>query len=245
MARIAANPRIEPDVLVRGVWELMIDAMDLPYIEFERRALTWETLADPDGAAEKLERNQQRRADALLAMAHAAAANPPGRSRPLPTVNFLLDENTAATVADGQPLNPDNYRTVVSRTDRGNPINPDAIIGVSLWALIRRVITNSASVVIDKAEPNDSSPATPATPSCSWSPPASGPAATNHTPGVTPTTSPAGPPAAPPTPTTAHHSAHATTTSKKPASPSGETTTATGTSPHPTAPPSADTPKRA
>ena len=179
MARIAANPRIEPDVLVRGVWELMVDAMDLPYIEFERRALTWEMLADPDGAADqtrtqpstphrqhpqnpdgswslhalfddvggpefleifcwyvdrefdqdwkeavarlgdgnvditKLRRTEtQRRADALLAMARAAATNPPGRSRPLPTVNFLLDENTAAAVADNQPLDPSNYRTV-------------------------------------------------------------------------------------------------------------------------------------
>ncbi len=216
MARIAANPRIEPDVLVRGVWELMVDAMDLPYVEFERRALTWEMLADPDGAAEKLERNRrrrtasvlqnrdgswslhalfddvggpeflaifcwyvdrefdqdwreatqrlgdgnvdvttlrrtetQRRADALLAMASAAATNPPGRTSPLPTVNFLLDEHTASAVADNQPLNPNNYRDVVSRTDRGNPINPNAIIGVSLWALIRRVVTDSKGVVIE------------------------------------------------------------------------------------------------
>ena len=66
MARIAANPRIEPDVLVRGVWELMVDAMDLPYVEFERRALTWEMLADPDGAAEKLERNRRRRTASVL-----------------------------------------------------------------------------------------------------------------------------------------------------------------------------------
>jgi hypothetical protein len=48
MARIAANPRIDPDVLVRGVWELMADAMDVSYLEFERRALTFEALADPD-----------------------------------------------------------------------------------------------------------------------------------------------------------------------------------------------------
>ncbi|HUV17189.1 MAG TPA: hypothetical protein VMW33_01795, partial [Ilumatobacteraceae bacterium] len=61
MARIAANPRIEPDVLTQGVWQLMVDAMDCSYIEFERRALTWEALADPLGAAEKLERNRQRR----------------------------------------------------------------------------------------------------------------------------------------------------------------------------------------
>jgi hypothetical protein len=61
MARIAANPRIDPDVLARGVWELMADAMDVSYVEFERRALTFEALADPIGAAEKTERNRLRR----------------------------------------------------------------------------------------------------------------------------------------------------------------------------------------
>jgi hypothetical protein len=162
MARIAANPRIEPDVLVSGVWNLMSDAMDISYLEFERRALVFEALADPVGAEDKAERNRQRRnammsqnsdggwdlhaklddvggpefleifswyvdrefhhdwqaaitefgdgnvdatklarteaqrrADALLEMARAAAACPPGRNRPLPTVNFLLDPATA------------------------------------------------------------------------------------------------------------------------------------------------------
>ena len=76
----------------------------------------------------KLRRTEtQRRADALLAMAQAAAACPPDRSRPLPTVNFLLDENTAAAAADNQPLDPSNYRDVISRTDRG-PASSSATI---------------------------------------------------------------------------------------------------------------------
>ena len=61
MARIAANPRIEPEVLTVGVWNLMVDAMDVSYVEFERRALMWEAFADPIGAAERTERNRQRR----------------------------------------------------------------------------------------------------------------------------------------------------------------------------------------
>jgi hypothetical protein len=216
MARIAANPRIEPDVLTQGVWQLMVDAMDCSYIEFERRALTWEALADPLGAAEKLERNRQRRtasvhqnsdgswnlnavfddvggpefleifcwfvdrefdrdwkdatrrvgegnvdvsmlrrteaqrrSDALVEMARAAAACPPDRERPLPTANFLLYATTAAAAADGHPIDPLGYRDVTSRTDRGHRINPDAIIGVSLWSLIRRVVTDSKGVVIE------------------------------------------------------------------------------------------------
>jgi hypothetical protein len=216
MARIAANPRIEPEVLTTGVWNLMADALDVSYVEFERRALTWEALADPIGAAEKSERNQDRRnalmsqntdggwnltailddvggpefleifswyvdrefnhdwqcarrehgdgnvdltklarteahrrADALLEMARAAAACPPDRARPLPTVNFLLDTTTAEAAATGQALHPDHYRDVIARTDRGHRVDPTAIIGVSLWALIRRVVVDARSVVID------------------------------------------------------------------------------------------------
>ena len=216
MARIAANPRIPADVLTTGVRELMIDAMDVSYVEFERRALTFEALADPIGTADKVERNRerraatmhqhpdghwslhaefdevggpefleifswyvdrefaqdwadavqrlgdrnvdvsklqrteiQRRADALLGMARAAAACPPDRSRPLPTVNFLLDAASARAAADGVPLDPMNYRDVTSRTDRGHRVDPVAIIGVSLWSMIRRVVTDGKGVVID------------------------------------------------------------------------------------------------
>jgi len=216
MARIAANPRIPADVLARGVWDLMVDAMDHCYDEFERRALTFEALADPIGQAEKVERNRQRRtavmhqhpdghwslhaelddvggpefleifswyvdrefeqdwaeavgrlgegnvdvgtlrrteaqrrADALLEMARAAAACPTDRARPLPTVNFVIDEATARAVADGHRLDPANYGDVTSRTDRGHRVDPNAIIGVSLWAMIRRVVTNGKGVVID------------------------------------------------------------------------------------------------
>ncbi len=216
MARIAANPRIPSDVLVAGVWELMVDAMDVSYVEFERRALTFEALADPIGTAEKAERihqrraasvhqhpsgawtfhadlddvggpefleifswytdrefdrdwsearerlgegnvdvsklcrtEAQRRADALLEMARAAAACPPDAKRPLPTVNFILDAETARATADNDLIDPLSYRDVVSRTDRGHHVDPNAIIGVSLWAMIRRVVTDAQGVVID------------------------------------------------------------------------------------------------
>ncbi len=44
---------------------------------------------------------------------------------------------------------PFGYRDLTSRTDRGHRVNPDAIIGVSLWSLIRRVVTDSGSVIIE------------------------------------------------------------------------------------------------
>ncbi len=216
MARIAANARIPEAVLHEGVWRLMADAMDVSFEEFERRALTWEALADPLGAAEKAERaaerraasmqqaheggwvlhatfdevggpefleifswyvdrefaldwaeatqrlgegnahlnslqrtEPQRRSDALLEMARAAAACPPDAKRPLPTVNFLINETAAAAVADNELIDPASYDEVVSRTDRGNRVDPAAIIGVSLWSLIRRVVVDAKGVVID------------------------------------------------------------------------------------------------
>ena len=48
MARIAANPRIESAVLERDAPALLDDAIEQSFDEFERRARTWEALADPD-----------------------------------------------------------------------------------------------------------------------------------------------------------------------------------------------------
>jgi hypothetical protein len=193
MARIAANPRIPADVLTTAAWQLMIDAMDHPYDEFERRAHTFEMLADPIGAATKSERAHQRR-----------------------------------TVTIGQ--GPDGgWSLHASLDDSAGPGHSSAASSPTPPA------SSSTSV-----EHHACSPASPARPSCSSNPSASGPAATTPTPGATPTTSQAGPPAARPHHPTAPLCAPATTTSKNRASSSPATSTATGPSPHPTAPPSSD-----
>ena len=41
MARVAANPRIDPDELLRDAGLLLDDAIDLPYEEFERNLRRW------------------------------------------------------------------------------------------------------------------------------------------------------------------------------------------------------------
>ena len=307
MARVAANPRISADVLHDGVWQLLVDAMDESYTEFERRALTFEALADPIGAAEKTERNRQRRtaiiqqqpdgswslhaafddvggpefleifswytdrefnrdwkeaigrlgegnvdvtklcrteaqrrSDALLEMARAAAACSPDTKRPLPTANFILDQATAAAVADNDLIDPLDYRDVTSRTDRGHRVDPYAIIGVSMWALIRRVVTDTKGVVIELGRTQRLFTGFAREAVMRSSPRASGRDATSPTAGATPTTSPAGAPAAPPTPTTGRRCAPATTTSKNWGSPSVAATTDGGTSLPPTAPTSAE-----
>ena len=61
MAQIVANPRIPDETLAQDRFELLQDAMDLPYREFERRARRWEMLADAAGAAGRAERLRVRR----------------------------------------------------------------------------------------------------------------------------------------------------------------------------------------
>ena len=61
MARIAANPRIESAVLERDAPALLDDAIEQSFDEFERRARTWEALADPDGDRAGNERRHANR----------------------------------------------------------------------------------------------------------------------------------------------------------------------------------------
>jgi hypothetical protein len=215
MAQVAANPRLEPEVLRRGAWELFRDAIDLPFKDFEANARKWEKLADPVGAAEQSERNRvnrdaeikpqrdgswhltasfddiggaefadifghyvqaewdadwaeatarvgdkanmfdlrrtqsQRRADALLAMARAAAAAPPWSKRPLPAVSILIDDATFEAVLKGEHIDPLKYRDVVSRTQSGHELHAVDVVNAALWGEIRRAVYDAASVVID------------------------------------------------------------------------------------------------
>ncbi len=61
MARVAANPRIEPEVLARDAGMLLDDAINLPFAEFEHNLRVWEALADPVGDDERNERAKARR----------------------------------------------------------------------------------------------------------------------------------------------------------------------------------------
>jgi hypothetical protein len=170
MARIASNPRIASVVLERDAPDLLEDAIEQSFDEFERRARTWEALADPDGDLAKNERQRanrdfmprprpdggrtltgnlpeldgnefmeifshfveaewttdwaeararlgddattadlqrtepQRRADALLAMARAAASTPPGSQRPArPSTSSSIRSRSKPTSAAKPP----------------------------------------------------------------------------------------------------------------------------------------------
>ncbi len=90
----------------------------------------------------------QRRCDALLAMARSAAANGSGATAE-PTVDFLIDDETARSIILDEPIDPDRYRDVVSRTASGVPVHPRSIVNTAMWSHVRRVVTDAAGVVID------------------------------------------------------------------------------------------------
>ncbi len=215
MARIAANPRIESAVLERDAPALLEDAIEQSFDEFERRARTWEALADPAGDLANNERHRtnrdvmlrprpdggwtltgnlpelaghefmeifshfveaewqadwaearhrlgdhattadlqrteaQRRADALLAMARAAASTPPGSRLPSPTVNVLIDQESLEAHLRGETPDPRRYRDVVIRTHTGRRLHPDDAINAALIGHIRRVVYDASGTIID------------------------------------------------------------------------------------------------
>jgi hypothetical protein len=215
MGKIAANPRIDDQRLREGSWDLLGDAIDLPFDEFERRARRWEALVDPTGAAASAERirnsrdamilprdgggwelharldeldgaelreilahyidrewradwdevrtrigdapsvhdlrrtEPQRRADALMALGRAAASAAADPTRACPTLNVLVDEATLESTVCGTPIDPHRYADVVCRTASGRDLHPADAANLAWWAHIRRVVLDSANVIID------------------------------------------------------------------------------------------------
>ncbi len=61
MARVAANPRLDPERLWMDSWRLLGDAFDHDYDGFAERARRWESLADADGDRDRATRERERR----------------------------------------------------------------------------------------------------------------------------------------------------------------------------------------
>lgn len=91
----------------------------------------------------------QRRADAFLAMARAAASTPPGSQTPRPTVNVLIDQASFEAHLRGETPDPAAYRNVVIRTQTGRRLHPDDAVNAALIGHVRRVVYDSSGTVID------------------------------------------------------------------------------------------------
>ena len=87
MARVAGNPRIDPDELLRDAGLLLDDAIDLPYEEFERNLRRW---GGP--------RRPRRRLDLTGLLPELAGVNSPESSPGMSTPN---GESTGPTPATG------------------------------------------------------------------------------------------------------------------------------------------------
>jgi hypothetical protein len=93
----------------------------------------------------------QRRFDALYAIFERAAAAAPDATAALPLVNFVLDVPTLKAYLDGTgdgavPADPRQRRC---ETVAGIPVPPGDIIAAMIWGQVRRVVVDSAGVVIN------------------------------------------------------------------------------------------------
>ena len=106
-------------------------------------------LGDTATTPDLMRTEPQRRADALLAMARAAASTPPGSQPPRATSNVLIDHDTFEAHLRGETRDPADYRKVVCRTHTGRRLHPDDAVNTALIAHIRRVVYDTTGTVID------------------------------------------------------------------------------------------------
>ncbi|MGB0112094.1 MAG: DUF222 domain-containing protein [Ilumatobacteraceae bacterium] len=120
-------------------------------------AAEWETdwaeararLGDEASTAGMLRTEPQRRADALLAMARAAASASPDAKRPTATVNIHMDVESLEAHLRGELPDPRRYRDIVCRTQSGRRLHPDEVVNTALTDHVRRVVYDSTGTVID------------------------------------------------------------------------------------------------
>ncbi|MGE5211216.1 MAG: DUF222 domain-containing protein, partial [Acidobacteriota bacterium] len=106
-------------------------------------------LGDAATTADLARTQAQRSADALLAMARAAASTPPGSRAPRPTANILIDHESFEAHLRGETVDPRRYRDVVVRTQTGRRLHPDDAVNAALIGHIRRVVYDASGTVID------------------------------------------------------------------------------------------------
>lgn len=110
----------------------------------------------PDATIDRLARTgQQRRADALLAMARWAGGAPADGRTPAPLVNVIVDQQTFEDElrrACGEDVRRDPNEGVDGRrcqTIGGTPLQPFDVLAAAMVGFVRRVVIDSAGTVID------------------------------------------------------------------------------------------------
>jgi hypothetical protein len=106
-------------------------------------------LGDAATSGDLARTDAQRRADALLAMARAAASTPPGSRSPRPTANILMDQESFEAHLRGETPDPATYRSVIMRTQTGRRLHPDDAVNAALIGHIRRAVYDASGTIID------------------------------------------------------------------------------------------------
>ena len=93
----------------------------------------------------------QRRFDALYAIFERAAATDPDATAAIPLVNFVIDVATIKAYLDGSGdmAVPGDPRQRRCETVAGTPVPPSDIVAAMIWGHVRRVVVDSAGVVIN------------------------------------------------------------------------------------------------
>jgi hypothetical protein len=93
----------------------------------------------------------QRRFDALYAIFERAAATALDATAAVPLVNLVCDVPTIKAYLDGtgDPAAPVDPRLRRCETTAGIPVPPSDVITAMIWGQVRRVVVDSAGVVIN------------------------------------------------------------------------------------------------
>ena len=93
----------------------------------------------------------QRRFDALYAIFERAATVEPGAKAAIPLVNFVIDVPTLERLLNrtGDTSAPADPRQRRCETVAGIPIPPGDVVAAMIWGQVRRVVVDSAGVVIN------------------------------------------------------------------------------------------------
>jgi hypothetical protein len=93
----------------------------------------------------------QRRFDAMYAIFERAAATAPDATAAVPLVNLVLDVPTLKAYLDGtgETAVPADPRLRRSETTGGIPVPPGDVVAAMMWGQVRRVVVDSAGVVIN------------------------------------------------------------------------------------------------
>jgi hypothetical protein len=213
----------------------MVDnARRLSHHEFRITVRRWEMLADMDGAHRSAQQAHEGRTAGIAEvgeeiMVHArgglaqgavmteiferAAATAPNATSAVPLVNFVLDVPTLKTYLDGtgESAVPADPRQRRSETTADTPVPPSDIVAAMMWGQVRRVVVDSAGVVINMGAANACSEATPERRCCCNRAAVCSPGVRRRSDAAKPTTSPNGTTTDSPTAPTAPPSAGVTT----------------------------------